>query len=128
MIWSEVGERIRKIRQDKNLSQEQFGTLIGISRRNVSNIERGQKFSIEMLETICEKMNVTFEYVLYGHEITDISESINFLDDFSLSQIQLSIDIIKKFSDLIMSPNWNRLLISELMRRYATIATQATIV
>jgi HTH-type transcriptional regulator/antitoxin HipB len=36
-----LGEKLKKIRKDKNLTQEQLGKLIGVQRAQISKLESG---------------------------------------------------------------------------------------
>lgn len=115
MIWDEIGQRVKTLRHHKKLTQEQFGKLINISRQNVSKIERGQRLSVEQIDAICKKTGVTIEYILYGIAVP--STNLDFLDELSPLQIDISLDILKRLAELIKTPTGNKLLINELMRR-----------
>jgi len=41
MVWEEIGKRIKTLRNDRKLTQEQFEKLIGRSAQYVGRIERG---------------------------------------------------------------------------------------
>jgi len=112
--WEEIGERIKFLRNGKNLTQEQFGKLVGKSAQYIGRIERGQKMSVELIADICKETGVTTDYLILG--VVD-SCDMDFLDDFSSEQIEIFLDILKRATLLIKSPNGNRLLIKELMRR-----------
>ena len=112
--WEEIGERIKFLRNGKNLTQEQFGKLVGKSTQYIGRIERGQKMSVELIADICKETGVTTDYLILG--VVD-SCDMDFLDDFSSEQIEIFLDILKRATLLIKSPNGNRLLIKELMRR-----------
>lgn len=43
-LKQELGEKIKRIRKNRGLTQEQLAELIDISSRNLSNIELGQNF------------------------------------------------------------------------------------
>lgn len=38
-----LGQNIRRLRERKNISQEQFGKMVGVHRTYVGMIERGEK-------------------------------------------------------------------------------------
>ena len=38
-----LGKNIRKLRERKNISQEEFGELVGVHRTYVGMVERGEK-------------------------------------------------------------------------------------
>ena len=61
-----IGEKIKKLRTYKGLTQELFAKEIGISRSYLSDLENNRKSpTIETLEKIAKKMN-TFLYISIG--------------------------------------------------------------
>lgn len=63
----EIGKRVRKIRLQKGISQEQFGELIGIKKAAVSKIENDDNsLSRSNLISICKQFNINEEWLLYG--------------------------------------------------------------
>lgn len=63
----EIGKRVRKIRLQKGISQEQFGELIGIKKAAVSKIENGDNsLSKSNLISTCKQFNINEEWLLYG--------------------------------------------------------------
>jgi len=115
MLWEKTGKRIKNLRDEKNLTQGQFGKIIGKSAQYVGRIERGQKISADLIATICEKTSVTADYIMFG--IGEPVTNMDFLNDFSPDQIELCLEIIKKVTELIRTPRGNALLLGELMRR-----------
>lgn len=72
----EIGKRVRKIRLQKGISQEQFGELIGIKKAAVSKIENGDSsLSRSNLISICKQFNINEEWLLYGKGEMFIPES-----------------------------------------------------
>ncbi len=67
-----VPDRIKSLRKSLNLSQEDFGNRLGVSRSVIANIEcdrlkrPDQKEPIYKL--ICEKFNINEEWLKYGTE------------------------------------------------------------
>ena len=59
-ILDRVGLKIRIIREDTGLSQEELGTLAGLHRAYVGQVERGEKnVGLKNLEKIAEALNVS---------------------------------------------------------------------
>jgi transcriptional regulator with XRE-family HTH domain len=59
------GERIKKIRQNLNLSQEDFGKLFEIQKQMVSSIENNKiKLNNEKLEKLLLTYNVNINWLL----------------------------------------------------------------
>lgn len=59
MNYKQIGNKIRQIRTEKNLTQEEFAEEIGLSVSYLGQVERGQrKASIKTLEKIGETLDV----------------------------------------------------------------------
>ncbi len=57
-----LGERIRRIRKEKGLSQEQLGELAGLSEKYIGQVERGEKnLTIESQYKIAHGLNLSLE-------------------------------------------------------------------
>ncbi len=64
-INKEVGFNIRKIREDKGLSQEKLAELADLHRAYVGQIERGEKnIGIKNLEKIAKALGVNIKDLL----------------------------------------------------------------
>lgn len=54
-----LGKKIEKLRQERGLSQEKLGTMIGTSRTQINRIEKGQQNpSILVLRDLCKAMDI----------------------------------------------------------------------
>lgn len=63
--YSALGERIRKVRKQKCLTQEQLAEACALSTAHIGHIERGTRaLSIESLITISNVLNVSTDYLL----------------------------------------------------------------
>ena len=61
-----VGEKIKRVRTNKGLSQQDFAEATGLSRTYISDLENNRKSpSVKTLEKIAKKMN-TFLYISIG--------------------------------------------------------------
>ncbi len=64
-INEEVGFNIRRIREERDLSQEELATLAGLHRAYVGQIERGEKnIGLKNLEKIAKALNVSINVLL----------------------------------------------------------------
>lgn len=62
-----IGQRIRKVREDADLSMEKFGQRIGIARSSLSLLESGKNNPSERtLKLICSEFNVNYIWLTRG--------------------------------------------------------------
>lgn len=56
----EIGNRIRKYRKERNMTQEQLAMLINVSKGRISNWEQGlNRPDADILSDICRALNVS---------------------------------------------------------------------
>lgn len=81
----EVGERIRKIREDLKMNRETFSEMIDISDVFLGQIERGERsLSIKTLCRIVSFTGTSTDYILFGNkENNSIVQKINRILDKS---------------------------------------------
>ena len=74
-LTQELGEKIKRVRKKRGLTQEQLAELIDISSRNLSNIELGQNFpKAETLEKILKSLDITTEELFANEHIKSPKE------------------------------------------------------
>lgn len=56
-----IGDKVRKYRRQKGLSQEQLGAMVGFSQSKISKIERGDWDSLSDLRLIARVLGVPIE-------------------------------------------------------------------
>lgn len=60
-----IGKRIKKVRLEKKLTQDNVAEFVGINTSHISNIESGKaKVSLTSLVLICSALGVTIDYIL----------------------------------------------------------------
>lgn len=70
------GNRIKKFREASNITQEQLGEQINLSRNQVSNLERGtNKLSYKTLTELCDALNVCPCELICGAYHKTVSEN-----------------------------------------------------
>lgn len=63
--------RIKELRMNKSLSQEQLADRLGVTKQAISQLERGvRKPSMTMLEALCDFFNVSADYLLGKEDVT----------------------------------------------------------
>lgn len=72
------GERIKEIRKHNNLTLEEFGKRIGVTKAAVSNIENGNRNATEQLiVSVCREFNISEEWLRTGEGNMEISLTRN---------------------------------------------------
>ena len=70
MLRAKFGRRLRQLRRQKDLTQEQLAEALGVSTEFVSNMERGINApSFETLEKIANALDVTVSVLFSFSEI-----------------------------------------------------------
>ncbi len=65
-LLGDIMNRIREIREDKDLTQTEVAKKIGITQRNYSYIETGRTMLTEdILVKLAELYNTSTDYILY---------------------------------------------------------------
>lgn len=66
-------EQLKKLRKQKGLTYEQMGEKVGVNYRTIKRYELGaSQPTADILEEYTKKFGVTFEYLYYGEEISDM--------------------------------------------------------
>lgn len=73
-IIQEIGKRVKEIRLDKNLTQQELAKMSGISLFTVAQIERGKPVSLAMLIPVLRELRLidNLELLLPQREISPI--------------------------------------------------------
>ena len=68
----DLGNRIRQVRSEQELTQEKLGELCGLSAAHIGHIERGTRaLSSETLFKISTVLNVSVDYLFFDSVPTD---------------------------------------------------------
>lgn len=100
MDYYEIGQRIRKFRKARDISQEELAEKIGISTTHMSHIETGNtKLSLPVFVSLAVALEVRTDELLYNESpkgrsilVDDIS---HVLDECSTPQMQVIKEVIK---------------------------------
>lgn len=101
--------RLKQLRNEKNLLQEDLGKVIGVSGRAIGNYENEKrKMSSEIILRLADYFGVSSDYLLCKTDIRNSEElkeipfanagglDINGLDEEDLKELQKQVDYIKK--------------------------------
>lgn len=107
---NEIANRIKEIRISSNLSQEEFGEKLGLTRQSISALETGKNsLTIETIDKLHEIFKTDVNYLLYG----EIYENSNEIEEIKNEYNNNNKNIIKKiYKDKIIIPLFCILLVS----------------
>ncbi len=99
MNYCKIGQKIRKYRKAKGLSQEALAEKIGISVTHMSHIETGNtKLSLPVFVDIANALDVQTDDLILdvcsGRNFAE-KELMQILDSCDTNQIRIILDIIK---------------------------------
>ena len=72
----DIGFKIKKLREEKNLSQEQLANLLDISQSKLSKIENGRLKKIEMKLVLkfCKNIDISLDEFFENKETVDVNQ------------------------------------------------------
>lgn len=74
---TEIGKRIRTIRENSNYTRENLAEYADISVQFLADIEAGRKsMTTHTLYKMSEALHVTTDYIVYGHTASENSTQI----------------------------------------------------
>ena len=59
-----LSEKIKKLRKEKNITQEKLALIIGVERSSIGKYETGTMPSMEILSIMADYFGVTIDYLL----------------------------------------------------------------
>lgn len=78
--YKDLGKRVRELRRQASMTQEELAEQVGISASFMGHVERGSRVaSLETLVALCNTLQVTPQYLL--------SASLNLYDQYMPSGI-----------------------------------------
>ncbi|MDO4470502.1 MAG: helix-turn-helix transcriptional regulator [Bacillota bacterium] len=86
------GERVKKIRKEKELTLEKFGERVGVTKQTISRIENGiNSLTEQMIISICREFDINEEWLRSGSgemetEITKEDYIVDFVSKILKSQ------------------------------------------
>lgn len=98
-----IGFKIKKLREDKNMSQPNLAQILGVSQGDLSKIENDQIKKIDFLfmDKVCKEFDVDFSYFTQSQQINNIKKiegcvnnhgTINLTPEHYINYIQTVFD------------------------------------
>ena len=102
-----IGQRIRKIREEKSMTQKKLAEKVMVSPSSITRLESGQTMvSVFTIIKIAEVLNTSISFLLSGDEDdlnkSDILEIAKKLDRCTTEQREI---LLQSFGNLSISPN-----------------------
>lgn len=106
------GERIKQIRKEHQMTLEQFGNILGVTKVAISNIENGKRSVTEqMRKSICREFHVDPIWLATGEGEPTIDQSIeltDMLDKLLHNESKLANTMFKMFTQYTLE-DWKDL-------------------
>ena len=104
MDYYEIGQRIRKIRKARGISQEQLAEMVGISTTHMSHIETANtKLSLPVFVAIATALEVQTDVLLYDNAkatVTSVTEEVAaVLDRCSAKEARIIVDVVNALKE-----------------------------
>lgn len=61
-----IGARLRNVRMQRGLTQEELGRLTGLKPTHISSIERGKSMSLDSIVLLVCALDVSLDYIILG--------------------------------------------------------------
>ncbi len=97
-----IGQRIKLLRKEKDLTQEKLAEILDISTEHLSRIETGSyRPSLALIEKISEIFEVDEQNLMFGnssevHETNELSKKIESLANNKKRAVSIIIDLISE--------------------------------
>lgn len=103
-----LGYRLRELRKENRMSQEDLGKLLGVTKVSISGYENGTRVpSLQVLNAILDVFGVSADFIM-GRELNVVCEDdTNFTVTLSTSDIEIIREIRSNpelFNDIANNP------------------------
>ena len=97
----ELGKKIKNLRKERGVTQQQIADLINMHRSNYSKIENGQRdISVNALNKIAKFFNVSVDNLI--NETTGIPKEVTIKDKSLLERVKLIQELEKEEQNLVL--------------------------
>lgn len=121
IFMSELGDKLRKVRIDKGLSQQEAASMTGIKYKTINDYENGKsRPDVEKLALLCEAYNTSADYFINVNVGSTVLQ--NALTDLELEHIKKYRTLDEYGKDVV-----NTILEKELYRTNQQQAVEYTI-
>ena len=104
-IKEELGKKIKRMRLNRGLTQEQLAEAVDVSQRTLSGIEIGENFvTAETLDKIIKALNTTSEELFSTNHLKEKDELVNEImqNIKNLSNNPVKLDVLYNVTKSLM--------------------------
>ena len=96
MLKSEIGLRIKEIRENLNMTKECLAKMLGISGQYLGMVERGKgSLSVEKLKILCA------DYILFGKDYTLPNNMKKILEKYTDKQLNYGCKALEELASFL---------------------------
>ena len=108
-----IGDRLLKLRKERNLSQEELANVLDVSRQTISKWETNQSMpDFDKIVPLCNYFNITTDELLTGKENIVEANSINVKSNFARNiAIAVALYIMSLVAIIIFSAQFDQPII-----------------
>lgn len=103
--YKALGQRIRKARKRKNITQEKLGEICSLSTAHIGHIERGTRIpSLDTVYKIACELDVSVDFLLFDslHNINSVFKAISAdLEGKNSTKVKTFLTTVKALADKI---------------------------
>lgn len=102
-IREQIGQAIKKVREEARLTQEQLSELLDCSAQYVSLLENGRYgISVKMLRKLCVALSISSDSILFPDSGRNILEMLSYkCKELSDEQFRLLLEIINRYIEAV---------------------------
>ncbi|MPM72972.1 hypothetical protein SDC9_119948 [bioreactor metagenome] len=92
-----IGNRIRELRENRNLSPSELASQLGVTSTSVYNWEQGRNLpASELLPSLAKALNTTIDHIMrYGSKDQITQSMTKYFFDLDLEEYSRAVDLIK---------------------------------
>ena len=117
MNQEKIGKFIAKKRKNKNITQEELASILGVTNRSISNWECGKNMpDLSLFKPLCETLDISLNELLSGEELFSLNEQ-EYEDNIvnTLNYSNQKITKYKRFIALVLIVMGLIIMVSALM-------------
>lgn len=122
-----VGIKIKRLREDKKISQPELAELLGISQSTLSNIESeaSKKIDFMMMDKVCRIFDKEFDYFVEEKTVNNVEKNNGGVVGYNHGTINFfPEDVIEQIKQLVEANKVKDTKIEELTKQIQELKNQ----